>query len=154
MLNINGVFYKSTGNKLQKQAANEPRKITPQPIPKNQTHPKTKTLFVRGEQFVLSATGNRLTRIQSGQISPMKRIDIGGMTYIAKSADTWERTDTHKARLHLTMAKHRSINLLSKNLVKSNVPCAIFRKLGKCKGFERGRCVRVHDQRFVDICPK
>lgn len=86
----------------------------------------------------------------------MKRIDIGGLTYRVtnKSADTYERTDTHRTRFYLAATKQKSIRQLAQNLVKSNVPCAIFQKLGKCHGRERGRCPKVHDIRNVAICQK
>lgn len=173
MLNINGVFYKSTKTKLQKQDSivnTATKSIThaQRPITINNKRLRTtsRTLFVRGDKFLLNPNGNKLTRISSStttstalnssNTTPMKRIDIGGLTYriTNKSSDTYERTDTHRTRIHLTAAKQKSIRQLAQNRVKSNVPCAIYQKLGKCHGRERGRCPKVHDIRNVAICQK
>lgn len=37
---------------------------------------------------------------------------------------------------------------------KSNVICPIYRRLGKCLAYANGRCHKVHDQRYVIVCPK
>lgn len=37
---------------------------------------------------------------------------------------------------------------------KSNTICAIYRRLGKCLAYANGRCHKVHDPRFVIVCPK
>lgn len=164
MLNINGVFYKSTKTKLQKQdSTTTPRR--PAAIIKR-IRTNSRTLFVRGDKFHLNPNGKKLTRISSASTTSasaanngggiMKRIDIGGLTYriTNKSSDTYERTDTHRTRIHLTAAKQKSIRQLAHNRVKSNVPCAIYQKLGKCHGLERGRCPKVHHLRNVAICQK
>lgn len=162
LLNINGVFYKSTKTKLQKQDATNKRATSTVAVRLpaiKRTRTTSRTLFVRGDKFVLNPNGNQLTRISTTVLSPspaMKRIDIGGLTYriTNTSADTYERTDTHRTRFYLTTTKQKSIRQLAQNLVKSNVPCAIFQKLGKCHGRERGRCPKVHDIRNVAICQK
>lgn len=116
-------------------------------------------LTVRGENFLLDANGKNLIRMggtqnPSATEKAIKRIDIGRITFVQKSNDTFERTDYHKNRFHLNAAKQRSINLLTSKLAKSNVPCPIYRKLGKCAAFDRGRCSKLHDPKQVDICQK
>lgn len=117
-------------------------------------------VIVRGEKFFLDAGGKKLRRANAeSQValhpttSSMKRIAIGRLVYIAKSHNTYERTDIHKTRLHLSMAKTKSVSML-RNYVKNNEPCLIFQKLGKCRGMDRGRCLKVHDTKRVAICQK
>lgn len=141
MLNINGVLYKSTGHKLQKTVS-----------PRLKTFERT--LFVRGEKFLLDPTGKKLTRASTNSRMRMSRIDIGGLTYKATTNSTYIRTESHKTRTHLSFVKQKSINMLSSKLRKSNIPCAIYRKLGKCSAFIRGRCPKVHDSKQISICPK
>lgn len=160
-LNINGIIYKSSKLKLQKTDA--PISL---PSPKATTSAASKfvpahrrLIIVRGENFLLDANGTNLVRMGSTQ-SPsatetaIKRIDIGRITFVQKSNNTFERTDYHKNRFHLNAAKQRSINLLTSKLAKSNVPCPIYRKLGKCAAFDRGKCSKLHDPKQVDICQK
>lgn len=163
MLNINGVLYKSTTNKLQKSDVLTPATATAQPKPLTRPNLTTsgvntakQLLFIRGEKFELESSGKSLRRINSDQ-NPFKlrRIDIGGMTYLAKpNSQTYERTESHKTRSHLSLAKCKSINVLTKKFVKSNIPCPIFRRVGKCSAYARGRCPRVHDPKNVAICQK
>lgn len=154
LLNINGVLYKSSNTKLQKQPSasldNKSRQLNRQSSNSNAC-----SLYVRGEKFLLDPSGKKLERVSHNQNAITKnRIYLGGLTYIAKSNNTYERTNSHNTRLHLNVAKQKSINLLSKNLVKSNVSCQIYRKLGKCLGLQRGRCAKVHDRNQVAICQK
>lgn len=155
LLNINGVLYKSSSTKLRKQPStsidNKSRQLNRQSSTGNSC-----SLYVRGEKFLLDPTGKKLVRAASDSQNAMtkKRIYIGGLTYIAKSNNTYEPTNSHNTRLHLNVAKQKSINMLSRNLVKSNVTCQIYRKLGKCLALQRGRCSKVHDRNQVAICQK
>lgn len=120
---------------------------------------------MRGENFSLDANGRNLVRettttshaiqaMPTPSIKSIRRIDIGKITFVRNSNGTFERTDYHKDRFHLNVAKQRSIQLLTSRLVKSNVPCLIYRKLGKCVAYERGKCTKLHDNKFVDICAR
>lgn len=149
------MLYKSSNTKLRKQPAtsidNKSRQLSRQSSGSNNSC----SLYVRGEKFLLDPSGKKLERVSNNQNAISKnRIYLGGLTYIAKSNNTYERTNSHNTRLHLNVAKQKSINLLSKNLVKSNVSCPIYRKLGKCLGLQRGRCAKVHDRNQVAICQK
>ncbi|XP_053954782.1 zinc finger CCCH domain-containing protein 3 [Anastrepha ludens] len=184
MLNINGVLYRSTRNKLQrKDASVPPNQIgsikmsalnTKSNSIKDATQKSSKSsygrvLFVSGTKFILDKNGFKLTRIpptckenlaniqKSGETHQRQRqrIDIGGLTYIASTTqNVFVRTRNHLALAHLNTAKSRSLHLLTRRLVKSNIPCAIFQRLGKCIAHERGKCNRVHDKRQVTICPR
>lgn len=163
-LNINGILYKSNRRKLEKTTLSHPYSITKT---KTTTMQSYRRLIVRGENFLLDANGKNLIRVQSngklainGQASSgstlinRKRIDIGKITFVKKSNDTFERTDYHKSRYHLNVAKQRSIQMLTNRMMKTNVPCPIFRKLGKCAAFVRGKCAKLHDKKLVDVCPR
>lgn len=174
-ISINGIVYKSTNTKLQKTpapsignaikstTASSPNSISA--FANGSKLSNYRTLFVRGEKFLLDPSGRSLRRTTTSTTSTnsstmvnksslLSRIDIGGLTYVQKSNNTFERTDFHKNRFHLNVAKQRSINVLSQNLVKTNVPCPVYKKLGKCAAFKRSKCTKLHDPKFVDICPK
>lgn len=161
-LNINGILYKSNKRKLEKTTtvANNYSLKTTKPTSAAAAQKDSKSsyrrLIVRGENFLLDATGKHLIRDSStaNKENTIKRIDIGKVTFVKKSNNTFERTDFHKSRYHLNMAKQRSIQMLTNRLVKTNVPCPIYRKLGKCAAFERKKCLKLHEKKFVDICPR
>lgn len=167
-LNINGILYKSNRRKLEKTTLSSKYSLTnAMKTPTSISKQSYRRLSVRGENFLLDASGKNLVRVQSngkpefndetaktfGTIN-RKRIDIGKITFVKKSNDTYERTDYHKSRYHLNVAKQRSIQMLTNRLVKTNVPCQIFRKLGKCAAFLRGKCAKLHDKKLVDVCPR
>lgn len=120
----------------------------------NGTDNNIRSLYIRGEKFILDPTGRKLMRIHKIQKSTIKRIDIGGLTFVEKSDNTFVRTDIHKTRNYLTIAKQKSINVLSKKFVKCNLPCEIFRKIGKCRANNSGRCAKLHDPKTIVICSK
>lgn len=168
LVSINGVFYKSSGSKLQRQNAISPAKVVQSPSTINvPTLSRNLSLFgsklrVRGALFLVEANGKKLRRVHEDTGSealqtstPLKtRIDLGRMTFIATENNTFIRTDRHKTQAHLNVAKKHSIRVLRRTLVKSNVPCPIFRKVGKCQAHDRDRCNRLHDPKQVAICPK
>jgi len=155
------MYKKTAKNKLTKLDAN--RLSTKTAVqPQKTTNSTGRTLFVRGTKFVLDPSGCRLTRVpvnstpQSVNKSLRLRIDIGGLTYVssAKTQNVFIRTTNHVSRAHLMTAKQRSLQLLNRSLAKTNVPCAIFQRLGKCAAHSRGKCRRLHDKRQVSICPR
>lgn len=173
LLNINGVYYRSTGHKLQKHVVEAPisprRQTTKSTKPPGHRRPTQQKsglrIKIRGTQFMLEANGKKLRRISENTAvaaaafdSPqpsLSRFDLGRITYIADSSKTtWVRTDRHKTRAHLSGAKQKSIQVLAKNLVKSNVPCAIYQRLGRCLRRDRDRCNHIHDPKRVAICQK
>lgn len=150
LLNINGIIYKSTATKLQRKNSNEAAIKVP-------VKDKERVIKVRGDRFVLDKNGKSLTRVNDTSMDDnklLKRIDIGGLTYMAKSKNVFVRTDLHKTRSHLSQARNKSISLLSKNRVKTNIPCAIYRRLGKCASNEKGRCPKKHDPNQIVVCSK
>lgn len=167
-LEINGILYKSNARKLEKTTLSNPSYSQPK-SKSSATNAKQsyRRLIVRGENFLLDASGKNLIRVQTngapmlskttntaGGVAIISRIDIGKVTFVKKSNDTFERTDFHKSRYHLNVAKQRSIQMLTNCLKKTNVPCPIYRKLGKCAAFVRGKCTKLHDEKLVDVCPR
>ncbi|XP_059615798.1 zinc finger CCCH domain-containing protein 3 [Phlebotomus argentipes] len=145
-LNINGVLYKSTANKLQKSSG------VVQTVLKSL---QDRVLFIRGEKFTMDGSGKRLRKCNASSTAlKLTRIHFGGLTYTSKKNGTYERTNSHFTRTHLSIAKQRSISFLANKMVKSNLPCLIYRRLGKCLAKERGRCHRVHDPDQVAVCRK
>ena len=60
---------------------------------------------VRGNKFLMDPAGKKLVKVsqkeklsKSENQSPLKRIDIGGVTFIQKSKNVLIRTNTHSAR--------------------------------------------------------
>ncbi|KAH8319548.1 hypothetical protein KR067_005338 [Drosophila pandora] len=172
MVSIHGVMYKKISkNKITKLDANRTAPMANSTSPRTLTRTLSgRTLFVSGNKFVLDPSGCRLTRVStksptevtasapklSINRTTLRRIDIGGLTYVAspKTQNVFIRTSNHLSRAHLITARHRSLTLLNKPLVKTNVPCAIFQKLGKCAAHSRGKCRKLHDKRQVAICPR
>uniref|UniRef100_A0A182YPJ1 C3H1-type domain-containing protein n=1 Tax=Anopheles stephensi TaxID=30069 RepID=A0A182YPJ1_ANOST len=167
LVNINGVLYRSSTNKLQKSVTRSPsavgHKTPPKPIRKTKEH----YLIVRGMRFALDRNGMKLRSVgnatmeaaaaSSKTFTPeprLNRIDIGGLTYKARKDGIFIRTDNHKTRNHLSVAKQRSIQVLASKLRKCNEPCHIYRRLGKCLAHQRGKCPKVHDPKHVSICQK
>ncbi|XP_055535381.1 zinc finger CCCH domain-containing protein 3 [Wyeomyia smithii] len=149
MININGLLYRSSTTKLQVSNA----------TPQNTSTNKERCLKIRGTTFLLDPSGNKLRKVPSmseGLSSEAKlvRIDIGRLTYMPKTDGTFVKTDVHRTRSHLSQAKQKSIQVLTNKLRKCNVPCPIYRRLGKCTAFAHGRCPKVHDPRHVTICSK
>ena len=65
-----------------------------------------RSLFIHGQRFLVTGNGNRLQRAPEEQIpttdQPRKRIDIGGLTFVANSdKGTFERTNSHLVRNYL-----------------------------------------------------
>uniref|UniRef100_A0A2M3Z896 C3H1-type domain-containing protein n=1 Tax=Anopheles braziliensis TaxID=58242 RepID=A0A2M3Z896_9DIPT len=164
LVNINGVLYRSSTNKLQKSipAAKPPAAQTVRKGAKEQV------LVIRGTRFALDRTGMRLRTIagtgdgerkvggaiRAPEPPRMHRIDIGGLTYKVRKDGTFIRTDVHRTRNHLSVAKQRSIQVLTSRLRKCNEPCHIYRRLGKCLAHSRGKCPKLHDPKHISICRK
>uniref|UniRef100_A0A182PPE0 C3H1-type domain-containing protein n=1 Tax=Anopheles epiroticus TaxID=199890 RepID=A0A182PPE0_9DIPT len=166
LVNINGVLYRSSTNKLQKSLSRSaPTSAVVGRSPHKPT-PKTKEhyLIIRGMRFALDRTGMKLRSVggtstpeaaSRGYSEPrLNRIDIGGLTYKARKDGTFIRTDNHRTRNHLSVAKQRSIQVLASKLKRCNEPCHIYRRLGKCLAHQRGKCPKVHDPKHVSICQR
>ncbi|XP_065361655.1 zinc finger CCCH domain-containing protein 3 [Calliphora vicina] len=182
VLNINGLLYKSTQNSLKLKNIVTVRPCN-NPILKSSkatsciknTNNNLKavqglTIFVRGTKYVMDANKFKLTRVTNSdnaatnimannkcsQAPTRQRIDIGGYTYISLNSakNVLIRTTNHLSRAYVHNAKQKSLQMLTKRLVKTNIPCPIFQRIGKCAAFERGKCSKVHNKLQVTICSK
>ncbi|KAG8228682.1 hypothetical protein J437_LFUL008670 [Ladona fulva] len=176
LVRIGGVLYKSSRNKLTRSQCpvNTPKKKTNSAVPlrkKGKLNTKQQFLLIRGHKFVMDAQGKTLRRVtpanssfgkepSAGPSYSLRRVDIGGVTFVQKSSNVLMRTDTHKARSLLSYAKQKSIATLMKKLKKNNQPCMFYRRFGRCLRNEKGKCPCVHDRKHVDckkrhinICP-
>lgn len=144
LLMVNGVLYKSSSTKLVKTS-----------IVNSTAAPQEKKLLIRGQTFVLDRTGTKLQREHESGDTNLSRIDLGGLTYKKKESNgSYERDNSHQVRNHLTVAKVKSLAMLHRGKMRlSNVICPIYRRLGKCLAYANGRCSKVHDQRYVMVCP-
>ncbi|XP_061398911.1 zinc finger CCCH domain-containing protein 3 [Musca vetustissima] len=175
LLNINGLLYKSTRNSLKlkdltSNTSNVENKCKKPTAASNSKLPQGLTIFVRGTKYIMDPQKYKLTRVTAAGKevddstgSPnrkgptqCRRIDIGGFTYISTTSknNVLIRTRNHLARAYVNNAKQKSLQILSKSLVKSNVPCPIYQRVGKCAAFERGKCLKVHNKQQVAICAK
>lgn len=141
LISINGVVYKSTSNKLQRSGSSEMSVKTP----------SEQVIVIRGEKFTMDPSGTKLRRDSNSGNLNLSKIFIGGMTYKANQDGSYERLQVSN---RLTASKTKSISFLTKtNLRKSNMICAIYRRLGKCLAYANGRCSMIHDPRYVIVCP-
>lgn len=160
MININGVLYRSSANKLQ-VSTTHPTTVSTSPLKSqlNQTNSRQRFLTIRGTRFLLDPSGTKLRKINSTEFdqpppAKLRRIDIGGLTYMPKTDGIFVRTETHRTRSYLSSTKQKSIQMLTSNKRKCNVPCPIYRRLGKCTAFSRGKCPKLHDKNQIIICSK
>uniref|UniRef100_A0A1B0FLB7 C3H1-type domain-containing protein n=1 Tax=Glossina morsitans morsitans TaxID=37546 RepID=A0A1B0FLB7_GLOMM len=164
LLNINGLLYKSTRNTLQLKESKVFCKPTSMLKPTLKTPLSIyKYIYVRGTKYLMDPEKFKLTRVVGTNVSASdeneklksaicRRIDIGGITYTSTSKNVFTRTTYHLNRAYINNAKQRSLQLLTKHLTKSNVPCPIYQRIGKCVAFERGKCFKVHNKLQVNVC--
>lgn len=146
LVNIGGVLYRSTRTTLTRTG----------------TGTKERILHIRGRRYVMDGKGKTIrpaTTVEDGLSTStgkklFARVDIGGVTFTRRSDNTLVRTNTHYARNLLSLAKMRSIALLTDKLRKNNQPCLIYHRFGKCLSQMAGKCWRVHDPRNISICRK
>ncbi|XP_055609595.1 zinc finger CCCH domain-containing protein 3 [Uranotaenia lowii] len=156
IVNINGVLYRSSANKLQLSSTSTHKPVAN--VLKSTSVSKERSLTIRGTRFLLDSSGTKLRKAPSSATEcaepRLARIDIGGLTYRPKTDGTFVRTDSHRARTHLSSAKQKSIHVLSSKMKKCNVPCQIYRRLGKCSAYQRGKCPKLHDPKHIIICSR
>ncbi|KAF2899869.1 hypothetical protein ILUMI_06317 [Ignelater luminosus] len=118
---------------------------------------KVKLLTIRGQKYKLDSNHRTLTLITKDNKSTkpsFKTIYLGGVTFKQKDANVFIKTNVNQKRVLLSQAKQRSINTLTNKMKKSNIPCPLYRKFGRCKGKEKGTCIRIHNPDQISLCPK
>ncbi|XP_069674383.1 uncharacterized protein ZC3H3 isoform X2 [Periplaneta americana] len=165
LVRIGGVLYKTSKMKLTRSLSSKDgpelgKRTTGQNLKKSSF-----VVYVRGNKFLMDSSGKTLVKapekVDRSSVNesyerrmPVKRVDIGGVTFIQKSTNVLIRTNTHNARILLSQAKQRSIAMLTKKLRKSNQPCMFYQRFGKCGRLEKGICLHVHDPKHVAVCKK
>lgn len=140
-LTIGGIKYHSTKTKLLRKFPVKEGKIFANRIFKN-----------KGESYQVSKRGRCLRRINCPDIYHRLLVNNINRNNSRYRYNAIQRLDF--AHSKVAQAKQRSIALLTRKLRKSNEPCLIFNRLGRCSGHERGVCNRLHDKKRVAICKK
>uniref|UniRef100_A0A336KLV3 CSON010589 protein n=1 Tax=Culicoides sonorensis TaxID=179676 RepID=A0A336KLV3_CULSO len=149
---INGTVYKTSTNRLERQSS---RTV----ISNHPSKQSDRLISMNGNKFILKEGGKRLIPIKMNvnlnEASTSKStLEIAGIRFLRLTDGTYIRHHNHSSivRQHLTTSKHKSIKILTNKLRKCNIPCAVFKRIGKCLAFTRGRCPKLHDAKYVDIC--
>ncbi|XP_067651801.1 uncharacterized protein [Haliotis asinina] len=179
---INGILYKSSSTTLTK--AVPPQKALAATVRGTKTQPLTgkkrsvvvkqlnaaamKTISVRGVKFRMDSSGRSLQRIDQTQ-SPtksvgrkqhraeIKRVDIGGVTFIQTKPGTLVRSTTVRTRAVASRVKSRVIIAATNSLHKDNTKsvngyCVFYNKFGRCR--LGTRCPYKHDPSKVAVCTR
>ncbi|XP_063701222.1 zinc finger CCCH domain-containing protein 3 [Culicoides brevitarsis] len=155
---INGTVYRASKNRLERQ-----RTVSGSVQNVNSVSSKhsDRLISLNGAKYILKENGKRLIPIvKAPSVTPSSSktsLEIAGIRFLQLMDGTYVRHHTHSsqksvARQHLTTSKHKSIKILTKKLRKCNIPCPVYRRIGKCLAFTRGRCPKLHDPKYVDIC--
>lgn len=118
---------------------------------------KVQILTIRGQKYKLDSGHHTLTLMNNQVEKPkpsFKTIYVGRMAFKQKEPNIYVKTNTHKKFALLSQAKQRSINTLTNKLRKSNIPCPLYHKFGKCKGKDSGKCFRLHNPDQISLCPR
>lgn len=147
---INGTVYKTSKNRLERQSSVPTSVHLP-------TKHSDRLISLNGSKFILKEGGKRLIPIKTNTIEPSSSkttLEIAGIRFVQLMDGTYVRHHSHLSvvRQHLTTSKHKSIKILTQKLRKCNIPCPVYRRLGKCLAFTRGRCPKLHDPKYVEIC--
>ncbi|XP_046570028.1 uncharacterized protein LOC124278351 [Haliotis rubra] len=178
---INGILYKSSSTTLTK--AVPPQKApaagvgtraqpltgkTRSVVVKQLNAAAMKTISVRGVKFRMDSSGRSLQRIDQTQ-SPtksvgrkqhraeIKRVDIGGVTFIQTKPGTLVRSTTVRTRAVASRVKSRVIIAATNSLHKDNTKsvngyCVFYNKFGRCR--LGTRCPYKHDPNKVAVCTR
>lgn len=147
---IGGTIYKTSKNRLERQSSVS-----------SVVHPLSKhsdrLISLNGSKYILKESGKRLIPIKTKTMEPSSSkttLDIAGIRFVQLMDGTYVRhhNQSFVVRQHLATSKYKSIKTLTQKLRKCNIPCPVFRRLGKCLAFTRGRCPKLHDLNYVDIC--
>ncbi|OWF38016.1 uncharacterized protein LOC110466770 [Mizuhopecten yessoensis] len=172
---INGMLYKSSSKSLVRTspvksvASSTADSFRNSSIVVKKMQSKSmKLVTVRGVQFQMDAGGKTLRRVNSPSITQgdsrqsqttVKRLDIGGVTFVRNSQGALERVGSANTRVVANRVIHKSIAAATARYRKSNTLnklskqyCLFFNRFGKCK---RGdKCPYIHDPDKVAVCTR
>lgn len=147
-ISINGTLYKKTPNVLKKA---DLVKIT-----SGKTNiDRNKVLLIRGHLYKLDHFQKRLKMLPLSSSCVPKLKGKANVTMI-KPKKCSKLNKPHKSKLRNCASDIKSsTNLILRNkMQKCNLPCPIYRKFGRCKANEMGKCIRVHNPDQISLCTK
>lgn len=161
MMMIGGLLYKVSKTKLSRAC-----KVTQnKQIPRNQT--KHQTLLIRGIRYQMDPSGKVLKRLPNQPIHTdsqssilrknLKRIDLGGDTYIQTKPGVLTKTTSSQARTFVNRVVNRSIyHVLAadqkKSRSKNNLYCMFYNRFGRCN--KGDSCPYKHDPDKIAVCTR
>ncbi|XP_013389024.1 uncharacterized protein LOC106157819 [Lingula anatina] len=166
---IGGLVYRSSRTRLNKTSSVDSTTTKQHRNPcivKRLNTRKMKTITVRGEKFNMDPSGKTLHRIdlnataspKKGDSRPrktsVKRVDIGGVTYVQTRPGTLVRAGNSQNRKRASNVLHKSITTAVQCKYKKQRQqyCLFYNRFGKCK---RGhKCPFAHDPDKIAICTR
>lgn len=157
LIKVGSITYKASKTKLLRTHRQSPSKY---PKSSNDTPIRAKLLVVRGVTYSLDPSGKTLKRIvqQPAKCStPLKRIDVGGRTYIERTPGTLCESPSAETRTFLSRAINRSLyhvrNAVHRKYDRRTTQyCMFFNRFGRCNRGER--CIYIHDPEKVAVCTR
>lgn len=106
---------------------------TPNRLRKTSSTHKNKKSGINKQEKLLKKNKYKIVRLSHGKSCPEKR-KIGNKV-VTRFSGSKKQVSREKLR-------------------KCNIPCPYYRKLGRCKGHELGKCPRKHDPDQIALCTK
>ncbi|XP_064466522.1 zinc finger CCCH domain-containing protein 3-like isoform X2 [Ornithodoros turicata] len=156
-INIGNITYRSFETKLlrtHRQALSKYHR-------NNKGSPnKAKVLVVRGMTYSLDPSGKTLQRIADCPAvhkTPLKRIDVGGKTYVETTPGMLCKTPSSETRTFLSRAINRSLSQVRcakhrKYDSRASRYCMFFNRFGRCN--KGDKCTYIHDPDKVAVCTR
>lgn len=166
---IGGIVYRSSHTNLSKHTQDHVQGKGKHVVIRKLNTSKMKTVTVRGVKFKMDPSGKTLQRVATpalkesprtsapapAAISPkmsIKRVDIGGVTYVQKKPGTLVKASSVKSRLLASQVLHKSITTINKYKKTKKQYCMFFNRFGKCN---RGnKCPYIHDKDKIAVCTR
>ncbi|XP_015121441.1 zinc finger CCCH domain-containing protein 3 [Diachasma alloeum] len=130
LVNIDGVFYRSSKSRLVKSSCSSASPKPPKkPTPASSRPRKLRThVVINGKIAKINTSNLRKTILQTpGQKSNYKHVISNRV-------------------------KQRSLQILRHKMCKNNQPCLLFQRFGYCAKHIKGTCPKVHDKKQVALC--
>ncbi|KAG5676369.1 hypothetical protein PVAND_006210 [Polypedilum vanderplanki] len=155
---------KAGAGSIQKKKSNTKNGLSPKKFSKqasirtkSYSNPQnTKLLSIRGQKFILDRSGKTLFRKRDSNSSITLPSSANKGKSLMRTLSN-EQDKSQRVRNHLTLAKTKSISVLQRttsSLKTTNVICPIYRRIGKCLAYAKGKCSKIHDPRYVIVCPR
>ncbi|KAI4471196.1 leucine zipper-ef-hand containing transmembrane protein [Holotrichia oblita] len=145
-ISINGTLYKKTPNVLKKA---DLLKITT-----GKTNiSRNNVLLIRGQLYKLDHRQKRLKILSLSSCTPKLKGKESPVALKQKKLYK-HKLNSSKQRISLSDFKNSANRILRNKMRKCNIPCPMYRKFGKCKANEMGKCIRVHNPHQISLCTR